>query len=247
MVFNLVGQLQRTGNNNHEIVVVSPVGEVIAQLKERLGFCKSVLGMFRPNIRYHAMSLDAYLSLSKEPVNKGNVQHFGLFDFIEYNGGLSKYPAEYPAASDSIPRFPTQLQGLHRLLQDETGVLGLTYFAHNVHVSRIRSLVDSRNLASHVPYSLEAYRLVRTYLEAEKLTLFREDHEMLHHLGSESVVDSPFVKRKLSEVEPRVQWKALRRNETEALLTEADFTIASWVPTAFSHPFGTYSTTLCSL
>jgi hypothetical protein len=257
MVYNLLGQLSRANVPAFEIVVVTPTADVIDTVRGTIEAC---LGTGAADgIEFMHMSLDEYLEvILEDSVLLGGGDTL-LFDYIEYNGGLSKYASnasEVPTSCSSAENsstgsetilcnkidndsFPTQLQGLHRLLQDETGVLGLTYFAHNVHVSRIRALVDSRNVNAMIPFSLHPSRLVRAYLEVHKMGILQKDTELLIHLGG-SYAENEFVYRE-SQLVPRVQWRALTQQQALHAFTEGGFEITSRLPTGYSNAFGTFS------
>ncbi len=217
MVYNLIGELQRRGLTDVEIVVVSPDALTISLMQQRIKDCKPLLSSpVKPgSLTFHPMSILQYASSNG----------VGLFDFIEYNGGLSK--AVNPGQ---------ELAALQELLHADTGVLGLTYFTHNHHTTRVRALVDARNTSFMVPFSLEATRLVHAYLDQHKLGLFKSDQELVTHLGGEEEWTN--VRYKQDQLVPRVQWRALTKPQALTFMTKAGLAVSSWVPTAYANPFG---------
>jgi len=218
MVYNLIGELQRRGLTDVEIVVVSPDALTISLMQQRIKDCKPLLSSpIQPgSLTFHSMSILQYASL----------RDVGLFDFIEYNGGLSK-------AIDP----DQELAALKELLHTDTGVLGLTYFTHNHHTTRVRALVDARNTSFMVPFSLEATRLVHAYLDQHKLGLFKSDQELVIHLGGEEE-EWTNVRYKQDHLVPRVQGRSLTKSQALTLITKAGLAVSSWVPTAYANPFG---------
>ena len=218
MVFNLIGELQRRGLTDFEIVVVSPDALTISLMQQRIKDCKQLLSSpVQPeSLTFQTMSILDY-ALSADT---------GLFDFIEYNGGLSKSvdPAQ-------------ELAALQRLLHPETGVLGLTYFTQNHHTTRVRALVDARNTSFMAPFSLEATRLVHAYLDQHKLGLFKTDRELVTHLGGEEE-EWMNVRYKRDQLVPRVQWRTYTKPQALRLMAMAGLDVSSWVPTAYANPFG---------
>lgn len=219
MVYNLLGQLQRQPVD-FEVVVVSPDAQVIASMQERLTVCRAKL---QPEtvtkVTFKQTSLLAFFSAHRSADDHS-------FSFIEYNSGLSK-------AADTV----AELAALHELLRSDGGVLGATYFTQNRHTTRLRKLVDSRNVSHMVPFSLEATRLVHKYLDQHRLSAFKTDSELVVHLGGEETVSQLSLLR-VSELKPRVQWRTYSQQQATNMLTDAGFQVTSWVPSAYSHPFG---------
>ena len=217
MVLNLLGQLKRANVTNFEIVVVTAVSAVHDELSLRIKNCQQLVT--RQQLTSKITSLKAYLA-------DENAREESRFDYIEYNGGLSK---------SSNP--DQELAALQRLLHPETGVLGLTYFTHNHHTTRVRALVDARNTSFMAPFSLEATRLVHAYLDQHKLRLFKTDRELVTHLGGEEE-EWMNVRYKQDQLVPRVQWRSYTKPQALRLIAKAGLDVSSWVPTAYANPFG---------
>ena len=216
MVLNLLGQLKRANVTNFEVVVVTAVSAVHDELSLRIKNCQQLVT--RQQLTSKITSLQAYL-VDESPREEGR------FDYVEYNGGLSK--------SSNPDR---ELAALQRLLHPETGVLGLTYFTQNHHTTRVRALVDARNTSFMAPFSLEATRLVHAYLDQHKLGLFKTDRELVTHLGGEMNPDARL--HKLAEVKPRAQWRTYTHAQSEQMLALAGLMETSRLPTAYTQPFG---------
>jgi hypothetical protein len=224
MVYNLLGQLQRQPVADFELVLVSPDEALMQGIQVLIGACRTaLLPGVAEKMRYHNTSL---LTFAATPaMNVG-----GKFDYIEYNGGLSK-------AED----VTAELLALSTLLHEEGGAVGLTYFTRNHHVERVHRLVDARNTSFMVPFSLEATRLVNEYLTQHKLSAFKSDAELVVHLGGEWQPQA-YILYKPSDALPRKQWRTYLRAEAKKLVEDAGFVVASWVPSAYSHPFGKSTT-----
>jgi hypothetical protein len=219
MLFNLLGQLQRQPVQDFEVAVVTPDEELVQYIETLVAACHAaLLPATAAKIRYHNASLLVFAADPK--------MNTGKFDYIEYNGGLSK--AEDPA---------TELRVLYALLHDEGGAVGLTYFTRNHHAERIHRLVDERNATAMIPFSMEATRLVNAYLSQHKLSAFKNDKELIVHLGGEWVPHANIL-YKPSQTHPRKRWTMYSRAEAVKLVEDAGFVVASWVPSAYSHPFG---------
>lgn len=88
-----------------------------------------------------------------------------------------------------------------------------------------------------VPFSLERRRLVQQYLETNKLGFMKEDKNLMIHLGAEPT-DGFGPPKNPSEIIPAVNWHSYDRNEIISMLEDLSLVILSWVPTAYSHPYG---------
>lgn len=87
------------------------------------------------------MSLGTYVQTSlskiandKKKKKKTSKDDSPLFDFIEYNGGISLDPL-----------YQSNLRGLGQLLEEE-GAIGVTYFTRNVHREAIKTMVTFSSL-----------------------------------------------------------------------------------------------------
>jgi hypothetical protein len=216
MVYNLLGQLQRQPVADFEIVALSPDSSKLEEIKSRLATCRAQVKVQQAaRVKFVGKSLLHYAADSAA----------GQFDFIEYNAGLSK--ASDPGA---------ELRVLSVLLQDG-GAIGATYFARNHHADAMHALVDARNATHMVPFSMEATRLVKNYLDQHKLGILKADSELVTHLGGEPTKSSVALYLP-AHLQQRVRWRSYLQSEAEALVDQAGLRIASWVPTAYARPFG---------
>ena len=223
MVANLIGQIDRESGLAHEIVVVTPDQQVAEEIKHRIAACGATIAGQPPRVQYIFSNLDDFLIEKRD----SDVRNEDKFDYVEYNGGASK-------STDAA----SQLSGLHKLLHND-GVIGLTYFARNHHVTKSRQLVDERDVNAMIPFSLDASRIVRTYLDRNKLGLFKMDEELIVHLGGQRRKRSSMMYQ-ASELEPRADWYMFKASEISRLAELNGLTVASWAPIAYSHPFGEF-------
>lgn len=201
MVLNLFGQLEREPSVvAFEIVVVSPDQGVLDSVVTRLEFCQSAYVQDALRIKRVHQNLLSYASA-------GSSRLRGKFDYIEYNGGLSR--AENPNE---------EIAALVSLLHND-GVIGFTYFARNFHTEQVNSLVSQRNLTNMVPFSMDASRLVKNYLSQYRLELFLRDTELVDHLSK------GYASRVFSQ------------HEVEELVASLGLHIAAWIPSAYARPF----------
>ena len=221
MLFNLLGQLQRLAIQDFEVVVVTPDSATINIIQDRLQACRLAVSIeVSQKVAFHEESILAFAA------DRG--LDAPLYNYIEYNAGISK--AAEPEA---------ELSAVSALLLPGTGVMGLTYFTRNHHVHRLRSLVDKRNLTAMIPFSLEATRLVRTYLDQHRMGALKDDHELVTHLGGEADRFTN-VRYKLSEAVPRAAWRVYSQSEVVELAAGVGLNVASWVPSAYAKPFGRF-------
>ena len=216
MLFNLLGQLQRLAIQDFEVIVVSADAKKMEAIKMRLASCRSEMRSDQlAKVKFMTKSLSVFATKTKEK-----------FNYIEYNAGLSK-----------SPNPEIELAVLSDLLIEGNGVIGLTYFARNHHVTRLHELIDTRAPLHMVPFSLEASRTVRNYLDQHKLGFLKQDRELMAHLGGE-LEQSRLALYKASQQQFRVHWQVFSQSEVEAMCSTAGLQIASWLPTAYARPFG---------
>lgn len=214
IVFSFIGTMEKLQFKNYEITLLSTNQGLLSQVKEQFAACASYLALkVAVKIFYLQQSLEEYSAGEKR------------FDFIEYNGGLSK-----------SNNYMQHLSKLKDMLTDK-GVIGVTYFTDNKHVSEVRHLLDVRNHSAHVPFSVDPLHLITGYLELNDLNIFKEDGEIITLLGGEQYrrINPPQnVSNLFFPVKP---WKTLSRSETENILSNAGLKISSRLPTAYANPF----------
>jgi len=225
MVYNLLGQLHRAKITDFVIEIVSPLAALREEYLRWTEACREyVAAAPKQQVFFRLATLQEYVAKANSSTTQ--VPSDLLFDYIEYNGGLSK--AAHPEE---------ELAALTGLLRGDTGVLGLTYFTHNHHTTRLHALVDGRNATFMAPFSLEATRLVHAYLEQHKLGQFKKDRELVALLGGEES-ESSLLRTSVDQAVPRVQWRTLTRGETRLMLAAAGLVEVSRLPTAYTSPFG---------
>lgn len=228
MVYSVLGTFARLNFKDFEIVVV---GENAQGIQDVIHHCLSRLNIEWANVRYEAMSLDSYLLQDKSTT--------GVFNFIEYNGGISK----------SLDHRE-DLRRLREVL-DPQGIIGITYFTKNIHTQSLKAMYESRNHSILPPFSIEFSRTVKSYLALHDLALMSTDNELIEFLGGEDPTRWYFdIDRSAPggglKLPSRRKWQARSREEVSSLVRDLGYTIRSWVPTAMSHPYGKYQSS-CQL
>lgn len=225
MIYNLLGVFQREKFGFYEIIIVSEDIEKINLIKENINYCGQKLEIKFGKVVYKTLSLKDYLNTTVKSLKTKGVKT-QLFDYIEYNGGIS--------ISD---QYSTQLSNFNLLLKPKKGVIGLTYFSSNQHVKTIRTLLQQRNPNTFVPFSVEASRFIKTYLELHNLKSLSKDPQLIAFLGGEAVETGFVATDESILIDNRVNWRGWTQNEVLNMLEEVGFRVLSWVPTAYSRPF----------
>ncbi len=141
----------------------------------------------------------------------------GPFDYIDINGCHETMLL----SAASVP-INEQLINLLKIADDllsPEGVIGLTAFALNKHVTSVQSLLKFQNKKIHEPFSTEASRLIESYLESESLSVYKEDKDWIKWMSSE-INDVTFTQSTLIE-----------------MMDDIDLQPMTWFPTAFSNPY----------
>jgi hypothetical protein len=215
-VYNLLGQFQRAGYENFEIDVVTSDNSKILEMKADFQLCQSVVQFQTEQLRFESVSIDSFFDLE-------NVEDY---DYIEYNGGVS-----------IDPNFSNHLR-LFRDHLSEDGVIGLTYFSNNSHVRELKGQIDKMQVKQFIPFSLETKRLIKEYLEMNRLGLLANDEHLMYFLGAEPRKRA-YPPKSVEDLAPAVNWKAYKRQDIREILDKNNLTGISWVPTAYSFPYGT--------
>eukprot|EP01034_Spumella_vulgaris_P023136 gene23136-29329_t len=226
-LFNLVGFFDRVEFSNYHIHVALSDASSIDSIRETLSVCAGTLkSKGALAITYEQTELTPYLRTAANKLRSMSSfsSQSARFDYIEYSGGVSVET-----------QHPEQLVLMREILTDE-GVLGLTYFAKNHHVDKIRRFMETKNTSAMPPFSLETGRLVRSYLDLHKMPFLKDDAALVTFLGGEP------VKRKhppayLSDVVPNVKWRAFSQSEVLSAAQSAGLKAVAWVPSAYAHPF----------
>jgi hypothetical protein len=217
MVYSLIGNMENLGFKNYEITVVTPSEGLKLLIGERIRSCTGYYRfMSTVKINYIIQSLEEFgskLSNSKR------------FDYIEYNGGLSKSVS-----------YAQHLRILKSMLTSK-GVIGVTYFTDNKHVHATRHLLSNRNHSAHLPFSVDPAYLLEGYLDLNGLSGFKNDIELLTLLGGE-VYPGSSPPLRISDLKlPPTEWKLFGRSEVERVIHQEGLKVVSRLPTAYASPF----------
>ena len=227
MVFNLIGSLEKEDILSYEIVVVSPDATLIQFMKDTLQMtCAGELEeeVSSQQVQYVQMLLMPFLGSRKRMQTPAPP----AFDYIEYNGGMSMDAAG----------CRSHLLGLRQILHDD-GVIGMTYFSSNSHVDAVRALLRGQNKLFFFPFSLERNRLIQQYLVDHKLEKHKKDWELVALMGGERhAFRRSYVPHSLLELEAAVNWTTYSQSEVVRIVGEQGLRVVSWIPTAYSHPYG---------
>ena len=238
MVFNLIGSLEKEDILSYEVVVVTPDAALIEFMKHTLEqtCAEETEEVAVQHVRYVPMLLKPFLeSLKRQQEEKGEEKGGQQqtsapldFDYIEYNGGMSMDAAG----------CRSHLLGLGQILHDD-GVIGMTYFSTNSHVDAVRSLLRGQNKLFFFPFSLERNRLIQQYLVDRKLEAHKKDWELVALMGGERhAFRRSYVPHTLLELEAPVNWTTYSQSEVVRIVGEQGLRVVSWIPTAYSHPYG---------
>jgi hypothetical protein len=250
-VYSLLGQTLAQYGSQVEVVVVVPpadmerwrasgTGEYVSArqtILDTVASCFTPLHNGPPPLTVVESTLSDYLStqLSDMMADKNKFSFDPtayLFDFIEYNGGMS-----------ASPLYREHLRLMTEFLVPD-GAVGVTYFTKNIHQETIARLVSEREEEVLVPFSLQPKRTSRAHLQAHKAMEFlAEDEELVGFLAGDmdGYLDgrAKHGRRHRTEYYTRdgLSGKAFLRGDVEQALVSAGLEVKSWVPSAFSHPF----------
>lgn len=226
IIYNLIGFFDRTGFTAYEIVVVADES-VLNEIKNTLQACSLGLKNKHVSITYSSVTAAEYLrtALAKRMFHTPATMNAVLFDYIEYNGAMSV-----------SSNYETELADFKQLLQPK-GVIGMTYFAKNHHVDKIRKATSAKNTSALAPFSLENSRFIKSYLELNGMSFLTKDQALLLYLGAESS-PSPHCPVNVDMVAPSVDWKGYSQSEVLNMLEQQGLRVVTWMPRAYAHPFG---------
>ena len=228
MFENIIGYMHRLQFVHYHITVVHPDAKSYLLMQESMQYCAKSHGIVvSPAIDFIEANLTTYLRSIIDVKNSGKIgkgRQPERFDYIEYNGGLSK-------SSD----YSTHLSLFAEVLKDD-GIIGMTYFTKNIHERVIRQQIAAMNQTAFIPFSYEAKRLIKLYLEVHNMEFLSKDEELLIYLGGE-----PAQRRhppsSLNDLVPPEHWNGFTREEVKSMLSTANLIDSAWMPTAYSHPY----------
>lgn len=222
MVYSLIGFINLSkGVKNFEITVLTEDVARVHQIKDTLELCNENIPIGL-KIIYLETSVESLIN-----VRKASLSNTIQYDYIEYNCGISK-------SSNPLD----QLQGITSYLLSDAGSIGISYFTKNVHYSNIQKYISNRNATAHIPFSLQAHRFIKNYFNLHGLTVLENDQDLVTFLGGNT--EASFPPRRLSEVEPRLDWKAYSKEEALNLIHSSGLQTQSWMPTAYAYPYGKF-------
>ena len=192
-LYSFLSKLEKVGVKNFEITALILDQNIMDTIVNNLLICTK-----KVNVVLKIMTLDKYIV--EEETNK-----YGYFDYIEYNGGLNYSPA-----------YRNHLKYLKLFLSNK-GVVGLTAFAKNSVVENIRSMLYTRDVSSHIPFSETGDRFVKDYLRLVGYPFASEDEDLVKFLSG----SRPYISK--SELLQDVE--------------DSGLTPISWVPTSLSNPY----------
>lgn len=225
IIYNLIGFFDRTGFKQYEIVIVTEE-PVINEIKATIESCRTMLKNGPPAIVYSKVGISDYLkhSLTRKRYQASHMKHSVLFDYVEYNYGLSM--------SDD---YTTELANFKELLAPE-GVIGLTYFTKNYHVDKINETIEKKNNQRFVPFSIENTRLIKNYFELNSMNFLMKDNTLITFLGGE--ITPLKMHHNNIEIPDRVKWRAYSQHEVVHILSSLGLKVSAWMPSAYAKPFG---------
>ena len=95
----------------------------------------------------------------------------------------------------------------------------MTFFSENHHLEVIRRALRNVNASAHPPFSVEPERLTKHVLESRGLSRYVSDGDLVSFLSN-------------------VNNRAFSREDISDLMSSLGMKILSWLPSAYSHPYG---------
>jgi hypothetical protein len=226
MVENVVGYFHRIQFTHFKVVVVSKNSASIINMKESIHYCGRLKGITTlSNIDFYESELVDYLN--RVVAQNKDIHARLLFDFIEYNGGISK-SADYM----------NHLVLLRQVLAED-GALGMTYFTKNKHEDFIRKQLNNINQTAFIPFSFETKRFIQLYLETHGLEILSKDEELIIFLGGEPA-QRKYPPSSTVDLVPAEKWTPFSKEEVMNILSASGMAASAWIPTAYSHPYGKF-------
>jgi hypothetical protein len=210
---------------NVEITVLTADVEVINSIKQTVRDCSKP--HYLKMVNFIDVDLDTYIT-QRLTVPAART----MFDYIEYYGGLSLDPKK---AEEHIPSLQTLLA--------PDGVIGITFFAKNIHQSTIHSMVENRIGNAMIPFSQQTNRIVEHYFKLHNLhwNIVEQDTQLVRFLAHDVrglVSRLSFEANTSSLAVPFVDdGKAYHLREVESLLKKWGYRVRATFPTAFSRPY----------
>ena len=220
MIYGLIGNFATLDFKNFELYILSPKDLIEEDIRGHLEYC-SMIAKFNKlvSIIFIHQSLDSYFNTRSRSSTFDT-----YFDYIEYNGGLSMSQS-----------YMNHLSQLGKLLSDR-GVIGLTYFPSNIHVETLRSIMQTRNVSAHMPFSYDMTNAVKEYLNLYDMAFLSKDKQILNLLGGD-IYNSPFPFMKETDIVMPYQWNTYKQAEVIDILQQTGYSLISWIPSAYSNPY----------
>jgi len=213
MVQNLIGVFKLEKFENYLLTVVTEDIIIANQLRVQLSKCLGFIDINLLRIEIIELPLSEYL--------RNSSQDIPMFDYIEYNGGLS-----------FDENYLDNLASLRNVLTTN-GILGITYFQANRHSNSIKLHLESLNNSVMLPFSSDPVRYVQQYLSINKLDFMLNDEQLFTFLSGDINWKSARTKRSMAGR----KWKSYSRKQVVDTLSSLHLVDAAWVPTAYMHPY----------
>lgn len=135
------------------------------------------------------------------------------------------------------PDYAKHLKRFNALLTTN-GVIGLTYFAQNKHVTELREFAKAADKTAHIPFSFDMTKMIREYFVLNNFDFFMQDEELIQFLGGVLFDKERQGSPKTPDHLPAaMQWTAFTQEAAEEAIGRAGMRIAAWVPSCFAKPF----------
>lgn len=167
----------------------------------------------------------SHISIQNTDINgyySNNKHIVGTFDYIEYNGGIN---------ANTNDDVDAHLIIFEKLLVSD-GVLGLTFFATNVHTDTILAMLNNiytntnSNTNAKIINADQARKLmVQYYLESCNYHAYANDNELITFLSNIGINDIKTISM------------TRRQADVINLLNSNGYNVQAWIPTAYSNPF----------
>lgn len=253
VVYRLMGFSIRHPNLKFDVTIISPSPEIESNIKSAQLTCGVTLGSnFRLGYIFATLNdyITSFTSSDLKSSNKRNT--IKTFNYIEYNGGMTRHD-HYNKHLDAFRNY---------LLDEISGVIGLTYFTKNSYQQKLFDLILKQNNSVdelynniseiHIPFSNHREYLIKNYLKLYDLDFFLSDSQFVDFFGARDndyhykfySNHSPTKPQTNSSGQVSLEFidKSLgtpfSQREMEEIIHRNGLSIQAWLPTAFSHPYG---------
>jgi len=214
LLYSLVGSVSRPAQQSIVVELELVALTPSPQVRDRIRDAMEKCALnegVRVSVQFVEGSLEDLMKYDELTMEK----YRGYFNYIEYYGG----------AGDAAT-VAAHLAYLREMLCD-TGVVGFSHFTKNVHVDNLRRMLENRNDRASTPFSQEGERLVQGYLTYTRdLAQWNRDQTLIRYLAA-CHKDTAELFFSPPDVVDLVQGTGLK--------------IRSWVPTAYTHPYGKFA------